>query len=221
MSVVDYKKALRELVYFLRNSDIFTTTQRSVTTDTDSGTFSGDDDHLIDVPNVKNIRSITVDAATLTYGTDYDYDIDFDDSGTIKCKITFTSSQTGDYEISYDYGSDKIFPDFPKPNLTIASFPRIGCGYIDTATEPGGFGNVDLSTLDFTIVVYELKTEDLYDYIYSIRSAIKDAYKSFYYAGKYVHVIGTGPVLKAPEELGKNKVFQQNIDIRGEFNYEK
>ena len=221
MSVIDIKKVKQEWVYFLRNSDIFTTTQRGVTTATDTGTFASDSSHIISVTNGKNVRSITVAGSLLTYGTDYDVNIDYDNSGTIALRITFNSAQTGDYSIPYDYGTDKIFPDFPRGEISISSFPRIGVGIVNVPTDPAGFGGVNVSKIGLTTVVYDKKVDDVNGYINDIRTAVFNAKSDFYYCGKLVQIISMGPVITSPFEQGKNKIVQQNIDVEGWFNYEK
>ena len=50
----------KEQVDFLRNNDVFTITQRGVTTTTQEETLSAETTITIDKTNVKNIRSITV-----------------------------------------------------------------------------------------------------------------------------------------------------------------
>ena len=65
----------QELVVFLRNSDIFSTSDRGVSTTTDE--FSGDDNETeftLTNTNCKNIRSITVDDVAQSLGTDYTVD---------------------------------------------------------------------------------------------------------------------------------------------------
>ena len=93
---------IEELAQFLRNQDVLTTTVRGVTTTTENGTFASDSTHLIADTQIKNIRSITR-GTLLALGTDYTYDTDFDDSGTKKTKITFTSAQTGSYTATLGY----------------------------------------------------------------------------------------------------------------------
>jgi len=217
-NIINPRNVKTELTYFLRNSDIFTITQRSVTTATATGTFTSATTHLISVVNIKNIRSITVDSVALVYGKDYIYDVDFLDT-TIKTKITFTVAQTGAYVITYDYGSDKIFPDFPRPDLTISSLPRIGFDIINMPSKAAGFGNVNLTDINITIVVYDFDTDKIQDYITAIRTKIIEAQKTFYYMF-IVRPTLIGPCVKSPREMGKDKVFQQNIDIIGEWNYE-
>lgn len=219
-ATLDKNACKRELVYFLRNANIFTITQRGVTTTTATGTFSSATSHIISVTNVKNVRSVVIASVTKTYGVDYTVDIDYDNSGTNACRLAFTSAQSGAYTITYDYGTDKIYPDFPRTDLSLSQFPRIACDIIYTRTDAGGFGSVDVSSIGATIIVYDLYTETIADYITAIRTAIRTAKSSFYFLGSYVQVISEGPMLKSEREVGKDKVFQQNIDIEGRLRYE-
>ena len=91
-----------ELVNFLRNSDIFTITQRGVTTYSDTGTFTAASTHTLgNTPTTsKNVRSVVVGGTTLTYGSEYTVNFS---TGV----ISFVAAQTGVYTISYDSGADR------------------------------------------------------------------------------------------------------------------
>jgi len=222
MTTMDLSEARKEWVYFLRNSDVFPTTLRGVTTANDvTGTFAGETELLINRTNVRNIRSIVVASVTLDFGADYTYDTDYDDSGTKKCKISFTSAQSGAYTVTYDYGTEKVYPGYPQPQMTISQFPRCGSDFIDTKTVPGGFGRVDKSSNTMTTVFYSKNIKDLYTYVDRLRVAIRAAKTDFYYIGKVVRLIAVGPVIKMPRDRGYDKIFQVNVDTIGEFNYEK
>jgi len=218
MTDINEQEILFEQERFLRNSDIMTITERNVTTDTDEGTFAADETHLIAVTNIKNIRSITVGGSPLSFGKDYTYDMDFPDT-TIKTKITFTTAQTGVYVITYDYGTDKIGMEWDKTDLKISSFPRISILMIDLPSEPGGYGNVILNTINFSCIVYGPNKKDIRNYIASIRKAYKDAWIDFYYTAPVIRPVANGPILPSPDT--NDKIFQQNVDFRGSFNYEK
>ncbi|MFW6130754.1 MAG: hypothetical protein ACOC56_06160 [Atribacterota bacterium] len=99
-----------ELCVFLRNQDILSTTQRGVTNTTKTGTLSSEDTITISKSDVKNIRSIEVASTSKSFGKDYLVDY----NNASGCVITFNSNQTGDYTVDYDYGSDSIYPDFPR-----------------------------------------------------------------------------------------------------------
>jgi len=215
MTYINLYQIREELTLFLRNADVFSTTQRGVTTTTATTSLSTATAWTLSTGNIKNIRSISVAGTSMGYGTDYSPA--FSASSTT---VTFTTAQSGASTATFDYGtSDKIWPDFPKNQLTITDFPRIAVDFIGVTTEPGGFGNVNVNTLDFTVVVYDFKTKDLDTYLYRIRKAVTDYFTSFY-SFNYVRPLRVGPIVKSPYEKGKDKVLQQNIDFRASFVYE-
>ena len=221
-ATLDEKKIITEWVNWLRNQDILTTTQRGVTTDTDTGVYEEQNFYIITAQTgIKNIRSIVVNSVTLTYGEDYYVDLDHDDSGTKRCKIYYTSNQNGAYTITFDYGTDKIHPDYPQGTLKISNYPRIGTDILDIETVPGGMGEVNRNTLSVQTIVYAAKKSDVKDYISAIRSAVRTSAKDFYFLGHYVQVTSQGPMLPLERDRGKDKIFHKNIDVKGLFRYEK
>lgn len=205
-----------ELVVFLRNQDILSISERGVTTTTAEGTLSGTATITIARSNVKNIRSITIDAVSKAFGTDYS--VNYDSSGN--CVITFTSNQTGDYVVSYDYGSDKIYPDYPRTDLKLASYPRIALHDIQLNTTPGGFGDVFESNVLFSVTIF---THDDGDYdlitlIQNTRNAFLNNRSSFYNL-KLITTVNQGPEIKSGD---RNQVISQiTLDITSQFQYEK
>ncbi len=215
MATLDENNILLELCMKLRNADIFTITQRGVTTTTKTGTYTNATSDTINVSNVKNIRSIVVASITLTYGQDYT--IDLDSSST--CVITYIAAQNGAYTITYDYGTDKIWNEYPREDLTLTSFPRIGMGILSIQSDNGGFGNVNLNRYDISIVTYEANKENLANYTKAIRTWIINNQNNFYYL-KLVKPKLQGPIIPGPFEKVKNKIFQQNLDIMSSLNLE-
>ena len=201
-----------ELLGFLRNQDIISVATRGVTTDTYAETLASASSALINRINVKNIRSVTVAAVALSFGTDYTYDLDFDDSGTKKAKITFISAQTGALSVSYDYGSnDKIYPDYPKPYIKRSDFPRIGFDIIAGATrevEIGAGSNESRYTLSIT--GYSTKQTELEDLISDIREKLMSNKKNFFYV-TFITPNVMGPLIPSP--YGENKILQRNQDF--------
>ena len=189
---------LEELTQFLRNQDVLTITVRGVTTTTENGTFSSDLTHLIANATIKNIRSITR-GTLLALGTDYTYDTDFDDSGTKKTKITFTSAQTGSYTIIYDKGPDKIFPDFPKDNLSVSSYPRI-------------------AVIFFTVVVYADKTKTVNQTLDLIRDKFLTEQRNFVNLS-IITPTDSGPMIN--DNSTKNEIVHANMDYVSLLNVEK
>jgi hypothetical protein len=207
-----------ELVYLIRNANILTIAQRGVTTTTTSLIpIVSATSYTLNVANVKNIRTLTVGATTLKYGHDYTVDLDFMDT-TKKCKITFRTAKTGDLQITYDAGTDKIFNDYPRVDLSISSYPRIGLEEISKSTQNLSLGGLDfISSRVVTILVLAENADDIETYIAAIESLIRTNAKSLYYA-KYISPTGRGPLIK---HMARNDtILQKNVDLLAKFEVE-
>ena len=217
-NLLDLNKIKQELVVFLRNQNIFSISTRGVTTTNDTGTFSSDSTHLINVNNIKNVRNVEVDSSDLVFGTDYVIDYTYDDSGTKKCKITFTSAQTGDYDIEYDYGTDKIYPDFPRTDLHIDSYPRIGVAITSTITDENELGAGSNTTeLLISVYVYANGMENVDDYIQKIRQKVLENKNGFYYL-RFVTPVTQSPLVNEP--LRADKIYTRTIELKCPLNIE-
>ena len=207
---MDIPKIKQEQLIFLRNNDVFSITERGVTTTTQEDTLAASDTITI-VAAVKNIRSITVGGVAKYVGTDYTVDY----KHSTGCVVTFGSNQTGAYVVTYDYGGDKIYPDFPRNDLTINSYPRIAVDVINAPIEPFGIGgDTFISNVALTIVVYDKNSDDLDSYIQTIKDLYVTNAKNFYYL-KFVKPTFIGPTINSPDK--KDEIMQKNIDIMGKF----
>lgn len=214
--VLDENDIRQELCILLRNSDVISTTERGVTTTTATTTFVSDSNYLINKNNIRNIRSLTIGGTAYSVG-DYTTDYYYNDSGTRKCKVNFVSSVTGTATITYDYGDEKIYPDYPRVDMNLSNYPRVGIGIVDIPTKPIGFGNNNVSNIDIEIRTLDSSNGNVNDIIKLIRTAIIDNQNNLYYL-PVVKPVRTGPTI--PVE-GKNKLFTKSFDIRGSFVIEK
>ena len=209
--MVDIPKIKQEQVVFLRNSDVFTITQRGVTTASKTGTLSGTKVITISTASIKNIRSISVGAVSKYVGTDYTAVY-----GATSTIITFGANQTGDYSVLHDFGQDKIYPDFPRDDLKINSYPRIAIDVMSIPIEPFGIGgDTFISNVALTIVVYDKNSDDLDSYIQTIKDLYVTNAKNFYYM-KFVKPTLIGPTINSADK--KDEIMQKNLDIVGKFN---
>ena len=204
----------QELVTRLRSADIISITNRGVTTQSDTGTFSADLTHtLATSPTlVKNVRSVVVGGSTLTFGDDYS-------TNYTTGLITFTVAQTGAYTISYDTGAtDRIYPDFPQPHLKISQFPRIAVDIIGSSSNEFGIGaEVTQSSYTVSIVCYDKDQSDVETMISAVKTLIMDNKKNFYYS-PFITPTSTGPLLIS--EFGTNKLLQRNQDLEVRFSFD-
>lgn len=213
---MDIPKIKQEQLVFLRNNDVFSVAERGVTTTTKEASLSGTDTITISAVAVKNIRSITVGGTPKYVGIDYT--VVYPKKGVVDCVITFGSNQTGAYVVTYDYGTDKIHPDFPRNDLTISSFPRIAVDILNAPIEPFGIGGDSfISDVALTIVVYSDNSDDLDSYIQTIKDLYVANSKNFFYLN-FVKPSLIGPTINSPDK--KDEIMQKNIDILGMFNVE-
>ena len=211
--MVNITRVKQEQVVFLRNNDIFSITERGVTTANATGTLSGTKVITISTAAIKNIRSVTVGAVSKSVGTDYTVAY-----GTTSTVITFGSNQTGAYSVSHDYGTDKIYPDFPRDDLKINSYPRIAIDVMSIPIEPFGIGgDTFISNVALTIVVYDKNSDNLDSYVQTIKDLYVTNAKNFYYL-KFVKPTLIGPTINSADK--KDEIMQKNIDILGMFNVE-
>jgi hypothetical protein len=225
MTTLSVMNIRNELAHFLRNSDVLSVAVRGVTT-ISSETFvatSGQTVFSLAHYPVRNVRSLTVNGVAKYYVRDYTVDFS---SGVVTLN---TGASLGVSVIfSYDYGSsDKIFPDFPRDDLTLVSFPRIGVELTSMTTEPIGLGGANhLSTLLFTVIVAVPVNKDvdvaggfgglsdLEATMTLIRTAVSAGAKTFY-SFPWISAQSMGPLLKGVND----KVLQQTCDfvIKGVF----
>lgn len=200
MAAIDLWNIKSELLVFLRNADVLTTSERGVTTTTEEFDGNGSTTTFdVSNTNLKNVRSVTVDGSPLTFGTDYTVDYDGSNPG----RVTTTSppgSGTDNVDIQYDYGTtDKIFPDWPKASVKLGTYPRIAIDIIGTTSEEAGFNDVGLITNAIVdITVFANKTKKVDDVHDAIRTAFLAAKKDFYYFD-FLTFNSQGPLLEATD----------------------
>ena len=143
MTVFDEYTFKIEIVNKLRNADILSTTVRGVTTTTDNFVATASQT-VFTLSNtlVKNIRSLTVAGVAKTYL--FDYTVVWN-TGVITLSTGATLSDA--VVVNYDYGSsDKIYPDWPRDDLALDSYPRVSVMKTSTRTDVLGLGATSYMT---------------------------------------------------------------------------
>jgi len=200
---MDIPKIKQEQLDFLRNNDVFSITERGVTTTTQEATLSSASSITIALTTVKNIRSITVGGTAKVRGTDWTINY----KHSTGCVITFVTAQTGESIVTYDYGGDKIYPDFPRNDLTINSYPRIAVDVINVGMDSLGIGGDSfISNVAITIVVYSNNSDDLDTYVNAIKELYVTNAKNFYYL-KFIKPTFIGPTINSPDK--KDEIMQK------------
>jgi len=215
MSTLDQKDIKQEIVVLIRNSDVFSTTVRGVTTTTEE--FDGDNsttDFTVSQSTIKNVRSVTVGGSAQTFGIDYTVDYS-------TATISFTSapaSGTDNVDIEYDYGDDKIFGDIPRIDLNLDSYPRLAVQITASRTDDGSLdGTVQFTEYLVTFYAYADSVDDAESYITACREAILGNKKDFYYL-RYIRPLGEGATRNADGR--HKKIVMKTLECTAPLNEE-
>lgn len=215
MSVLDMQKIEEELVVLLRNSNVLSTSVRGVTTITQ--TFNGnasDKTFSFSQSSVKNVRSVTVDTVLLTRYIDYTVNY-------FNSSITFTNAPatgTNNISIEYDYGSDKIFGEIPRMDLSLDSYPRIAVQLTSTRTEEGATdGSINYSDFLFTIYIYADNSNNIKTYSKNIRETMLVNKKNIYHL-RYITPVAESSIRNADGR--HQKIDYKTIELLAPLNEE-
>jgi hypothetical protein len=219
---INLKDFRYELCHALRNADIFTVGVRGVTTKTDTFTATaGQTNFTLTQTTVKNVRALTVQTVAKTYLKDYT--INFT-TGIVTLLTGATVSDA--VVIQYDYGTgDKIYPDMPRVDLSLSSFPRVGISVVNVNTKPLGLGgtsfisDVLVSVIAWVPVNKDTAvasgyggTDDLSTLLHNIREYLQTNPKSFYNF-KWIEPRTTSPIISGTND----KIIQQSQDFAIRF----
>lgn len=170
---------------------------------------------LQNTTNCKNIKTVTVGGISQSFGTDYSVSY-----GT-STVITFTSAPGIGVEnivITYSDGETWIYPDYPRSDLQVKSYPRISVDHTDITTEPHGLNaQGDMSSIVISIMVYAKKTYTIRTLIDEVRDDIASNKKSFYNFN-YIYPMAVSAII--PSEDRSEQVMQCTVDFRIPFKQE-
>lgn len=221
MTTIDLVKAREEIMIFLRNSDILSTTQRGVTTKTDTFTATaGQTVFTLSSYTVRNIRTVTVQSvAKKAY---FDYTPSYN-TGSASSIVFLTGLTLNDaVSITYDYSSgtaEKVWPDYPQLMYLPTDCPRLGFDFISMRTKPIGIGTTGwLTDALVRVKAYDIGTYRTIDAFFTtLRSALMTSQKAFYHF-QVAHPPEMSGIIIHPE-LSKT-VFERSMDIELRFGFE-
>jgi len=226
MTAIDIEHIREELSHFLRNSDIFgatSTTIRGCATITDSFTATANQTAFqLTKTSIRNIRGLTVQSVAKYLFRDFTYN---GATGVVTLNTGATLSDAVVIQYDWGTGSDKIYPDFPRDDLSLASFPRVGIAITNLSTEPIGLGGMTHIS-DILITIFCLvpsnkatdvaggfgATDSLSDLHSTIRSKMRLGAKGFFNF-TWIVPMSMNPITKGQN----NKIIMQGADYRARF----
>lgn len=151
------------------------------TTKTFSGT--GSETHFLLDSKLRYIASVSVGGTPLNYG---DYKPVFDADSNYLGYIEFTNAPAeavDNISITYGYGPGWIYNGFPRKDLSLGSYPRVGVGYIETPVEGGlggGTNHILRTQVRISVMMLSENTRDLDKFDYTLKNNITKDAKNFY-----------------------------------------
>lgn len=135
-----YFEEPEEIVYHFLRTRVAEVTRVGLSnrTSTDSESFVGDDStvEFTISANISAVTSVTVDGTTQTPYLHYNIDIENN-----KIKFATAPGNTLAVIVNYIAGTNWIFPDMPRNDLSKASLPKIGSWQISEITAPEELGD--------------------------------------------------------------------------------
>lgn len=226
MTTINLNEVRNELCNLLRSSDVLSTTIRGVTRVSSNYTASASESShtFTGYTPVKNIKTLTVDGVAKYYLRDYTMNWN---TGVLSWNSNLTGGETVAYVLDYGSG-DKIYPDYPRDDLTLTSFPRVGIEMTSISTTPLGLGGANhMSDMLWTVYVWVSANKDtniasgfggqtdLETTMNLIRSAVRTNAKLLYTI-PWIYPLNTSPILRGQYD----KVLQQSQDFRVRFRVE-
>lgn len=211
VTILDEANIEKELAVFLKNQDVFTITERGMTTVTENLTGNGAATTFDLVnPTVFNVRTVVVNSVSQVLKDDYTVDYE----GTNPGRVTFGTApgNTLAVDITYDYSTsgDSIYTDFPRVDLQLNSYPRVSVGISSVRTTPIALGGGAFqSDLMVSITTFANKKNKIHSVATAIRQAVVDNEKSFKYV-KTLRPLNVGSVIHDPNR--HDKVDQKTDD---------
>lgn len=216
MATTNINNFNEELVVFFRNNDIFTITERGVTTLTNTLTSTGAAAFtLTSSVGVRNIRYVTVAGSTQTMYRDLTPSYT---NGT----ITFTVAPlTGtSVVVSYDNGkSDRIYPDKPREDIDRINYPRMSVKTLNSVTKEFALG-AGSNITDYLInaQIWSTSIDRLNSAITTCRTKVLQNKKNFYHA-PFITVTGNDSL---QEDFTRgDKIYTRSVNLTARFAVER
>jgi len=219
IKLIDFLVFKEELVKFLRRNLADPQNRLSSKTDVFSATSNQVKFTLTDT-TAKTIKNILQNGSSLKEYTQY-Y-VDYQDKNTLNYPTIYflTPASTNDIiEVTYTYGtSDWIYPDYPRVDIQIDSYPRVMVDFLTGNTTELSLGGTDnISELVVTSIVWSTKMSELFDLITKIRQLFMYNKQNFFFF-QFIKPLRISPVIKSPDRA--EKVMQLSQDFMIPFKVE-
>jgi hypothetical protein len=209
--VLSYGDLKEELIIFLRNNltdpNARGTAGSNVWT---AGGISGN--FTLSQLGVKNISSVTVDGIAQTGYVDYTPNYQNNSPSSYPTINLASVPLSGlQVQVNYKYGETWIYPDWPRTDLGLSTYPRVSMDLTSKRTEPFGIGGEAVkSDILFSITAFADKSSTIDSILSETGSAIIHNIKNFHYF-QGIFPSSMGPEFKEPER--NEKIVMRTADF--------
>lgn len=209
--IIDKSRLMGELVEFFRQRLTDPNNRGTIETTIQSGTGSKVK-FTLPRASINCMYSILVNNTIQSNYTEY-Y-VDYKDRNPNDYPIVYfltPPSNLATVEFTYCYGTSWIYPDVPKIDMKLGSYPRVSIRLLGFRTTEGGLGALsNITDMLGTVDIYSSMESELEDLVRDIRTLILQNKKNFNYFNLIIPQ-GTGPVLVSPSR--EERILQQNQDF--------
>jgi hypothetical protein len=210
IGIINKQRVMEELITFFRKKLTDSKSRGTVETTTQSGTGSKVK-FTLPRKNITCLHSV-VDGVIKTDYTDY-Y-VDYKDNNPDTYPIVYFLTPPANnvlVDFTYHYSTDWIYPDVPRVDISLDSYPRVSVRFLgDRVSEAGLGATSNLTDILGSVDIYSSKESEIEGLINNIRKLILQNKKNFHYF-KFITLQNTGPVIVSPNR--ENKILQQNSDF--------
>jgi len=213
MTITQPSDINNELTNFLRTHTTDPKNRATYATTTLSGDGTTTEFEIGSGHAVQLISGVSVGGTDQNYGTDYDFNLKT--TGSIPT-VTFTTAITsgGSAVVTYAHGEGWIFPDYPRKDISLDSYPRIGYSITSREEPLGTDGTATEEELDIDLRVYATSNKQLTDLLQEVRSGLLANTNNFYHI-PYLHPAGFTP--RGMEPGRHDKISVQGLRAKGKF----
>lgn len=220
MTTLNIQNLRDELCQFFRANDVLSVSVRGVTRYSSSYIVGagGESTHTFTGRTpVRDFNSLMVDSVAKYWLRDYTI---VWSTGVLTWNTPLTIGQVVSYSIDYGSG-DKIYPDLPRDDLTLTSYPRLGVELTSITTSPLGIGGQNhMSDVLVTVIVWAPANKDsaiaggyggladLEETMRLVRNVVRANAKNFY-TFSWITPQGSNPLMKSTN----GKVMQHSQDF--------
>jgi len=210
--ILDFLRLNEELITFFRSNLTDPSSRGTIETNTQSGTGSK---LSFEVPRTtaKFVKSVTVND-TLKKAWE-DYYVDFKDKNALSKPVVYFLTPPANgakVDIVFTYGLSWVYPDKPRIEISLDSYPRCRVNVFPIMTNEMNLGaDSNISELRGELTIYSAKTNEVTDTISEARRLIMENKKNFHHFKFITPSLTTQPIVTFMKE---NRIIQQTQGFR-------